>query len=232
MHVKNIFAASAVMLLLFSSANSYAGEKFSDAEILLFETNHLEKITKPSKLHYTFVKSGTLEQNFQDNVEISIIKVMPNGSKKITTEFLSGSNKVNYPPIEEATSNPVLLYFLERDIREMQRLTGGKSPYFRKRIRLALADHAEVRPVKIVYDGKEVNGKEIKITPYANDELKERFGRHGGKYYLFTISDKIPGEVYQVRSVDPNSLSDKSGKESPLIEETLTFSPGENRAGR
>lgn len=232
MHVKNIFAASAVMLLLFSSANSYAGDKFSDAEILLFETNHLEKITKPAKLHYIFIKSGTLEQNFQDNVEISINKVMPNGGKNVTTEFLSGSNKVNFPPIEEATSNPVLLYFLERDIREMQRLTGGKPPYFRKRIRLALADHAEVRPVKIVYDGKEVNGKEIKITPYVNDDLKERFGRHVGKYYLFTLSDKIPGEVYQVRSVDPNSQSDKSGKGFPLIEETLTFSPAENRAGR
>ena len=40
--------------------------------------------------------------------------------------------------------NPVLLYFLERDIREMERLTGGKSGYFRKAIRLALARSASV----------------------------------------------------------------------------------------
>ena len=84
----------------------------------------------------------------------------------------------------------------------------------------------------IVYDGKEVNGKEIKITPYVNDELKARLGKHVGKYYLFTLSDKIPGEVYQLRSVTPDSQSGGSGKKQPLIEEILTFSPSEKRAAR
>ncbi|MGH8755571.1 MAG: hypothetical protein ACREU0_07075, partial [Burkholderiales bacterium] len=144
--------------------------------------------------------------------------------------FLSGSNKIKFPPMEEAKGNPVLLYFLERDIREMKRLTGGHPPYFRKRIRIALADHADVHPVKFVFDGKEVDGKEIKIAPYANDELKERFGKHVGKYYLFTLSDKIPGEVYQLRSVTPDKQSGGSGKKQPLIEETITFNPREKRA--
>ncbi|HYA20860.1 MAG TPA: hypothetical protein VEG25_09490 [Burkholderiales bacterium] len=220
------------MLLCFSSAALYADDKISEAETLLFETNHLKKITKPEKLHYIFVKSGTLEENFRDDVQISIDKVMPDGGKYVTTEFLSGPKKINFPPIEEAKENPVLLFFLERDIREMERLTGGKSPYFRRRIRLALADHAEVRSVKIAYDGKEISGKEIKITPYVNDELKERFGRHVGKYYLFILSDKIPGEIYQLRSVDPDGESGKSGTVPPLIEETLTFSADEKRAGR
>ena len=232
MHMRNFVTVNAVMLLLFSAAMVFADDRHSDAEKLLFETDHLKKFTKPAKLHYSFVKSGTLEQSFQDDVEISIDKIMPDGSKNVTAEFLSGSNKINFPPMEEAKGNPVLLYFLERDIREMQRLTGGKSPYFKRRIRIALTDHAEVRPVKIVYSGNEVIGKEIKITPYANDELKERLGKYVGKYYLFTLSDKIPGEVYQLRSVTPDNQSGGSGKEQPLIEETLTFSPGEKRAHR
>ena len=141
MYLKNIFAASAVIPLLFS-ATLHADDKYSDAEILLFETDHLKKFTKPTKLHYAFVKSGTLEENFQDNVEISIGKVMPDGGKNVTAEFLSGSNKINFPPMEEAKGNPVLLWFLERDLREMKRLTGGKPPYFKRRIRIALADNA------------------------------------------------------------------------------------------
>ncbi len=224
MHLKNIIATSAVMLLLFSAATLHADDKHSDAEILLFETDHFKTFTKPAKLHYVFVKSGPLEENFQDNVEISIDKIMPDGSKNVTVEFLSGSKKINFPPAEEVRGNPVLLYFLERDIREMQRLTGGKSPYFKRRIQIALADHAEMHPVKFVFDGKEVDGKEIKIAPYANDELKERFGKHVGKYYLFTLSDKIPGEVYQLRSVTPDIQSGGSTKGQPLIEETLTLS--------
>ena len=225
MRLRNFFAVNALMLLLFSVAAVFADEGHSEAEKLLFKANHLKKFTKPAKLHYIFVKTGTLEQSFQDKVEISVDKIMPDGGKNITTRFLSGPNKINYPPTEEARSNPILLYFLERDIREMKRLTGGQPYYFRKRIRIALADHAEVRPVTIVYDGKEVNGKEIKITPYVNDDLKARFGKHVGKYYLFTLSDKIPGEVYQLRSVTPNNQSGGSSKEQPLIEETLTFSP-------
>lgn len=225
MRLRNFFAVNALMLLLFSVAAVFADDEHSEAEKLLFEANHLKKFTKPAKLHYIFVKTGTLEKSFQDNVEISVDKIMPDGGKNITTRFLSGPNKINYPPTEEARSNPILLYFLERDIREMKRLTGGQPYYFRKRIRIALADHAEVRPVTIVYDGKEVNGKEIKITPYVNDDLKARFGKHVGKYYLFTLSDKIPGEVYQLRSVTPNNQSGGSSKEQPLIEETLTFSP-------
>jgi hypothetical protein len=232
MHLKNLFAASSVILLLFSAVTVFADDEHSEAEKLLFETDHLKKFTKPAKLHYSFVKTGTLEQSFQDNVEISLDKIMPDGGKNITAQFLSGPNKINFPPTEEARSNPVLLYFLERDIREMQRLTGGKPPYFKRRIRIALADHAEVRPVTIVYNSKEVNGKEIKITPYVNDQLKARFGKHVGKYYLFTLSDKIPGEVYQLRSVTPDNQSGGSSGEHPLIEETLTFSPSEKKADR
>ncbi len=225
MRLRNFFAVNALMLLLYSATAVFADDWQSEAEKLLFEANHLKKFTKPAKLHYIFVKTGTLEQSFQDKVEISVDKIMPDGGKNITTRFLSGPNKINYPPTEEARSNPILLYFLERDIHEMKRLTGGQPNYFRKRIRIALADHAEVRPVTIVYDGKEVNGKEIKITPYVNDDLKARFGKHVGKYYLFILSDKIPGEVYQLRSVTPNNQSGGSSKEQPLIEETLTFSP-------
>ena len=169
MYLRNFVTVNAVMLLLFPAAMAFADDRYSDAEKLLFETDHLKKFTKPAKLYYSFVKSGTLEQNFRDSVEISIDKVMPDGSKNVTAEFLSGSNKINFPPMKEAKGNPVLLWFLERDLREMQRLTGGKPPYFKRRIRIALSDHAEVRPVKIVYDGNEVIGKEIKIAPYVND---------------------------------------------------------------
>lgn len=232
MRLRNLFAVNALMLLSVSAAAVFADDKHSDAEKLLFETDHLKKFTKPAILHYSFVKGGTLEQSFQDGVDISVDKIMPDGGKNITAQFLSGPNKINFPPTEEARSNPVLLLFLERDIREMKRLTGGQPSYFRKRIRIALADHADVRPVKFVFDGKEINGQEIKITPYVNDELKERFGKHVGKYYLFTLSNQIPGWVYQLRCVTPDIQSGGSSGEHPLIEETLTFSPSEKRADR
>ena len=223
MHLKKLFATTTALLLLCAVQALHADDKHSDAEVLLLETNHLKKITKPAALHYRFVKAGSMEDGFTDSVDIFIDKIRSNGAKSVSANYLNGKNHINFPPVEETEKggNPVILYFLERDIREMKRLTGGGIIYFRKRIRINLADNAEVRPVKFAFGGREVKGKEIKITPYENDQLKERFGKHVGKYYVFTLSDDVPGQVFQVRCVTPDP---QAGGKQPLIEETLTFS--------
>lgn len=207
-----IFSLAAV---LFAGAAG-AADKFSDAEVLLFETDHLKPITAPTALHYAFKKEGTLEPGFQDRVEIDVERVMPDGGKQVSTQYFTGEHRKEFPPIEEAFGNPVLLYFLERDIREMERLTGGKPFYFQKRIRMALAERAEVRPVRFAFNGKEIAGTEVKVTPYRDDPLRSRFEKYAGKYYLFTFSDQLPGGVYEIRAVIP-------GSKGTLLGETLTF---------
>lgn len=221
--------AFAAALLLFVSPIVHADEKYSDAEVLLFETNHLKEITKPTILQYEYKKDGALEKGFDDKVSVNISKVGSEG-KTVSADYLSGERKTDFPAVDGASGNPVVMYFLERDIREMQRLTGGKPPYFKKRIRLSLADGAEVRPVKFSFDGKEVEGREIKITPYANDPLKARFGKYVGKYYLFTLAEGIPGGVYQMRAIIPEQAAQTDAKSTPMIQETLTFSKASNLA--
>jgi len=197
-------------------------QPISQAETLLFMTDHLKGATLPSHFDYTFRRDGTMETAFEDSVEMDL---KPRGKDKgnlATARFLSGNRSVKYPPVENAQGNPVVGWFLDRDITEMERLTGGKSPYFRKRIRLALVDKAEVRPVKFAFGGKEVSGTEIKISPYLDDPNKAKFGKVStAKYYVFTLSDQVPGGVYQIRAVVPE---DGATDRKPLIDETLTFS--------
>lgn len=194
-------------------------QPISEAETLLFMTDHLKASKMPTRLQYSFRKESSLDGSFDDSVDIDLKG--KGGAKLATTRFLSDDRTVNYPPVENAEGNPVILWFLDRDIKEMERLTGGKSPYFRKRIRLALAEKAEVRPVKFSFDGKEVSGTEIKVVPYLDDPNKAKFGKVStSKYYLFTLSDQVPGGVYQIRAVVPDEAA--TGK--PLIEESLTFS--------
>lgn len=194
-----------------------AVQPISEAETLLFMTDHLHNARLPARIEYTFHKSGTLEDAFDDSVHVDVKGKAD--SRTATTKFLSGPRAVSYPPVEHAEGNPVIMWFLERDIREMERLTGGKSPYFQKRIRLALVDKAEVRPVRFSLGGKEVSGTEIKVSPYLEDPNKAKFGKVSpAKYYLFTLSDQVPGGVYQIRGVVPDDVAGK-----PLIDETLTF---------
>jgi hypothetical protein len=200
-----------------------ADQPVSQAETLLFMTNHLKGTKLPARFDYSFHKDGTMEDRFDDTVKMDVKARSKEGGNLATARFLSGDRKVDYPPVENAEGNPVILWFLDRDIKEMERLTGGKSPYFRKRIRLALVDKAEVRPVKFVWGGKEVSGTEIKISPYLNDPNKAKFGKVStDKYYVFTLSDQVPGGVYQIRAVVPEAGATADAK--PLIDETLTFS--------
>jgi hypothetical protein len=199
-------------------ANSAPQQPISEAETLLFMTNHLQSTRLPTRLEYTFRKEGTLDGTFDDSVDMDL--KAKGGGKLATARFLSDSRAIRYPAVENAEGNPVIMWFLDRDIKEMERLTGGKSSYFRKRIRLALADKAEVRPVKFSFDGATVSGTEIKVSPYVDDPNKSKFGKvSSNKYYLFTLSDQVPGGVYQMRAVVPDDAA--GGK--PLIDETLTF---------
>lgn len=173
---------------------------FSVAERLLFMSNQLRTIKVPATLNYGFRKSGTLEEGFDDKVGVALA-VQPDGKCCIGKgSFLTGKHAVQMPELEGGEGNPVTMYFLERDVREMQRLTKGSQNYFRKRLRMAIYNGATVRDVSLRYKGNAVDVKEITITPYRDDPNSQRFEKLVGKTYQFLLSDAVPGGVYGIRS--------------------------------
>lgn len=213
-----IFAA---ILTLSWSVSAAAAEEFSVAERALFMTNHLEGLATPAMLQYTFRKSGTLEDSFDDKVAVAL-KAQPRATCcAATTEFLSGARRVRLPEIESVTGNPVILHFLERDINEMQRLTKGQPNYFRKRIRMAIFQGAQVSDVEVPYGGKQLAARQIMISPYAGDPLRARYEKLADKQYVFTLSKDVPGGVYAIRS----RINGASPDAPPLLAEEMVFDP-------
>jgi len=192
---------------------------FSAAERALFMTDQFAKLRPPTTLRYRFQRSGTLEPGFDDKVSIALKAQATGRCCDATGQFLSGERKVELPPVEGAAGNPVTLFFLERDVREMERLTKGKSNYFRKRIRMAIFQGAQQRAVTLQYRGKAVAGREFSITPYVDDPNRPRFEQLANKRYVFTLSDAVPGGVYGIRAVvvDPG----KDAAAPPLLAEEL-----------
>ncbi len=182
------------------SGHAAAAAEFSAAEQALFVTNHLSALKPATTLHYRFRKSGSLEPGFDDTAAITLSAQHDGKCCAAAAEFLSGARRLALPEIETAQGNPVILYFLERDIREMQRLTKGQPNYFRKRIRIAVADAATIRDVTLPFEGRNVAAKEISITPYADDPLRARFEQLVSKRYVFTLSDAVPGGVLSIRT--------------------------------
>lgn len=200
-------------------AAAQGSPQLSKAETLLFMTDHLKQLPMPARLHYAFSKTGTLEPGFKDTIDIDITP-QPDGSRKGAATFFNGEHHITYPDVEHAEGNPVLMFFLEREIREMSRLTGGQANYFRKRIRIALSDTAVVKPVEVKYGGQSRTAQQITITPYRDDPMSSKFERLVPKRYVFTLSDQVPGGVYAIEGLVP--AADAAAKE-PVQDEVVTL---------
>lgn len=189
---------------------------YSAAERLLLMSDQLQQIKPPAALAYHFQRSGSLETPFEDKVNLQLTRQADGKCCAAAGEFLSGERRLKLPDIEQGQGNPVTLYFLEHDIREMQRLTKGQANYFRKRIRMALYQAAQVREVRFSYRGQTLAGREIVIQPYLDDPNRARFEQLARKQYVFLLSDAVPGTVVSIRTT-----ASSDGSTSPLIEEAL-----------
>lgn len=215
-------AAAALLAALSTPLLAADPSQYSAAENLVFADPHLSNLKGPTILRYGFVKSGTLEPGFTDEARI---EVSFNGKTCCTAsgQFLTGERELKLPEIPEAQANPVILYFLERDIREMQRLTKGRPNYFQKRIRMTMVDEAQVRPTKLSFKGREVSAQEVTLTPYLTDPAKSRYEKFAQKRYTFVLAKDVPGGVYQIRT----SMADSQAGSPAMIEEVMTFTSSE-----
>ncbi|MDR1967949.1 MAG: hypothetical protein LBQ32_04535 [Burkholderiaceae bacterium] len=225
------FAATACLCLLLAcvAPSSQAGSEsdradFSPAERLLFMTPYLKTLQPPAQLSYTFQKIGSLEPAFADKVTVALsAKADGGGCCDAKGDFLSGAHQQPMPEVPAAEGNPVILYFLEHDVREMKRLTGGAESYFRKRLRMAIYEGAEVRDVSLRYRGHTVQGQEIAFSPFLDDPNRARFEKFVKKNYRFLLSTAVPGGVYGIRTQVPGD--DTNAK--PLLAEELLIDGAE-----
>jgi hypothetical protein len=216
-----ICASIAASLTLFWSPVTAAAADFSPAERALFMTDHFGGLATPATLRYTFRKSGSLEENFEDKVTLALKAQPKSKCCTATTEFLGGARRVKLPDVESAPGNPVILHFLERDIHEMQRLTKGQPNYFRKRIRMAVFQGAQISDVEVPYSGKMVAARQILISPYADDPLRARYEKWADKQYVFTLSNDVPGGLYSIRA----QVGGASAAEPALLTEEVVLDP-------
>ncbi len=202
-----------------ATSGASAQDRISEAETLLFQTDHLKNVAPATTLSYAFRKTGSAETGFDDTVELRVRAA--GGAKRVSVAFFTGERKIAFPEVTLAEGNPVLLCFLERDIREMERLTGGKSGYFRRAIRLALARSANVAGTRLSLAGRELAATQVTITPYVDDALRDRIGKYASKTYVFTLSTAVPGGIHTVRTFVSSPVG--APNDAPLLEEHLSF---------
>ena len=198
------------------------GFQFSQAENMLWFSDHLKNIKQPTRLYYEFVKSGSYEEGFTDAVYLDIIKLNDDGTKNALLDFFTADRKqaVNPDNVTNITGNPVLAIYMQGDIYEMNRLTEGHWRHFQKMIKIALREKATIEPVHFQFEGKEYTGNKIYFEPFLNDPHRKDYEKFASKSYELIFSDDIPGSLYQITTIIRNG----SGTEKePLLKEELTL---------
>ena len=200
-------------------------EEITEAETILFLSNHLEKNKLPLTLKYKLSGMGSIIKNYEEEI---IIEIKKKKSGTLATGKLRKNNKFEtLKPVKNPTSNPIILHFLEKDILEMKRLTGGQPNYFRKRIRTALAEGPKLSVSQQEFNGKKINVTEFTISPYKTDPLRFSPGR--GKYkkyskkkYTFKMSKNVPGKVLEIETKIPKRAKKNKALEYYSVE-TITL---------
>jgi hypothetical protein len=197
--------------------------QFSVAEERLFIDDHLRALPGAATLEYTYAKRGSLEDPVDDSARVIVGPRLPGGGQSVKVEYLSETRKLELSDIDAANANPVILFFLERDVREMHRLTGGSTNYYRKRIRMALAEGGRIEAVTRNIGARQIAATEIHIAPYRDDPARPRYEKFAEKTYIFTLSDDVPGKVVELRS-ELSAQPGAAGKAREIvIAETLRF---------
>jgi hypothetical protein len=171
----------------------------------VFLHDHLVGSRRPQSLQYRYVEEVAGQERVTDQAVLTLSNAADGHCCDVHGEYLSGARTVRLPDIPDAHGNPVLLYFLEGEVRRLQRTTNGQAAHFRRQIRQSLADTATVAEGTVAWHGQAVPAKTVHVAPFLTDPYRARFSEQAATEYAFVLSDAVPGGVYQASASVPGA---------------------------
>jgi hypothetical protein len=209
-------AAFAVIGLLLGAPPGRA-ETASVHEVV-FAPGFLAAVDRATVLRYRYEMSGAaMGRPYTSSARLEIREVFADGRKLAWLDMFEGANRRRTGPIPTVDQNPLLLAFLQRDTVTMANLTGGAPGYFQQQIRRAFERPVEVEATTVVWQGRTVGARTVRLRPFLADPSIQRFPQFRDKEYAFTVAPDVPGGLWQVRI----RLPDTAGV--TYLEESLTL---------
>ncbi len=177
----------------------------SPAQQALFETPHLQNVTRPGTLDYSYTRGG-----MADRVAVHVRQVNADGTKNLSFDYLSGPNQVQFPALDHFRGNPLLMLTLERDVLQMKEAVGLSTSYFRNKVRESFVTAATVRDATFTLDGAAVPAQEITVQPFAGDQRLTHIPSLQAKTYVFVLAPAVPGTLAEIRISTPADATMKT----------------------
>ncbi|MDX6752170.1 hypothetical protein SH611_20375 [Geminicoccaceae bacterium 1502E] len=209
-------ALAAAVLLHGTAVAPAAGSTVTE---LVFERGLLAGLEAPARLHYRIESRGKdAAEPSADEALMEVRAAAAAGEKEIWFDIPWGDARRELGPVAASSQNPLVLVFLQRDVNEMGRRTGGAPLYFQQQIRMAFNVPAEAEAVTVQLDGHEIAATRVRIRPFRNDPNIARFPGFRDKIYEFVVADGIPGGLYRIAATTPDPVTGEL-----LLEKSMTF---------
>jgi hypothetical protein len=204
-----------------AAAAAETSAPISAAEQMLFVDPHLRSLKPPQTLVYRLQESSAQPGTQGGSARVDFNTRADGECCRAQVRLDPADGSPPPPEVDDAQSNPVLLFFLEREVRGLQQRTKGQSAHFRRRIRLALAESATVATTTVRWRGAEVPATMVSVTPFADDPYRARFEAEALTTYTFVLAAAVPGTVVQMRA------SSTPDKPASAQQRTLTLDGAE-----
>jgi hypothetical protein len=186
---------------------------------VVFDPGRFAAVKAPVDLHYRFEVEGRgVPDTPPSPVRAEVRTVAGDGGKEVWLDLFEGAAHRTAGPLQAKEQNPLLLVFLQMDVAEMGRLTGGAAGYFQQQIRKAFSNPAPVENVTLDMAGQNLPATRITLRPFQNDPQIARFPQFRDKAYSFTVADGVPGGLWEVSARTPDPESGEM-----ILEKTLVF---------
>jgi hypothetical protein len=231
--LRGLHLVTVVSLLVASAGAMSIGVPYAGAEVgkptsvdVLFERKHLSNVPVGTDLVYRFERTVSavdlLGQPFADDIKIEVKKVATNGSRQVVIKVFSGDRARDPQVIDDLTSNPVLVVFLDRAIASYMSIAGGKVPYLKDKFRTAMRERSTVEPVKVKFDGKTLDAHRVTLSPYSGDLNAAKMRGYENARFSMVVCDGVPGQFVELLATYENNA-----KDAPRLEERTLMAGAE-----
>ncbi|MEJ1160838.1 hypothetical protein [Prosthecomicrobium sp. N25] len=199
-----------------------AAETAADVGAYLFEAEHFRKTAPDARIVYSYSRASKdaerTRPSFKDVVELQLEPGKSPATRNVVVTLFKGPMHRAAGPFDDVSFNPLAIMMLEYHLGDFSKILGGNARYFKNGIRAGMRDAAQSEPVKVKVAGRDVDALRFVVRPFENDPQKARFGAFAATTYTFTVSDEVPGSIYEIRITTP----DPAGGE-PILEEVTRY---------
>ena len=165
---------------------------------LIFEHKHLAKVEAGKQIDYKFNRTVSdekmLGQGFSDDITLKVTADKPDDNKALLLQIYTGERARDPQKLEKFSINPVFAVFFSQATSTFNQLAGGQVNYLQK----SFSDgwmKAKVEPIKVDYNGKQIDAHRISMTPFLGDKYETKMQGWESAKYVVVVSDQVPGEI-------------------------------------